>query len=191
MESKSPTPSVKTARDSIRRRFLDGSKPEEVLYQNDAYINGAPVDWSGDGKFLSLDLETKDGVFSNWILPLTGEHKLFQPPATSQMTVSEYDGRFSSDGRWLTYFSYETGRPEVYVVPFQAGAKTQVTTTGGWNTIFSRNNELFFVTMGNRLMVAYGHATQFCGYLDRTSISARFAQLHRHQLRRSGQFSKP
>jgi len=140
---------------SIRRRSLDGSQPEEVLYQNDAYIAGSPVDWSPDGKYLSLDLETKDGVYSNWILPLTGDRKPFRPPATSQMTVSEYDGRFSSDGRWLAYFSYESGRPEVYVVPFAAGAKTQVSTTGGWNTIFSRNNELFFVTMGDRLMAAH------------------------------------
>ena len=140
---------------SIRRRSLDGSQPEEVLYLNDAYINGSAIDWSPDGKFLSLDLETKEGVFSNWILPLTGDRKLFQPPATSHMTVSEYDGRFSSDGRWLAYFSYETGRPEVYVVPFAAGAKTQVSTTGGWNTMFSRDNELFYVTMGNRLMAAH------------------------------------
>ena len=155
---------------SIRRRSLDGSQPEEVLYQNEAYIAESPVDWSPDGKYLSLDVETKDGVFSNWILPLivekktvdekigdgkTGEPKLFQPPATSQMTASEYDGRFSPDGRRLAYFSYESGRPEVYVVPFAEGAKTQVSTTGGWNTIFRGNNELFFVTMGNRLMAAH------------------------------------
>jgi len=146
---------IENGKNSTRRRFLDGSQPEEVLYHDDAYINGSPVDWSPDGKYLSLDLETKDGVFSNWILPLTGDRKPFQPPATSHMTASEYDGRFSSDGRWLSYFSYESGRPEVYVVPFAAGAKTQVSTTGGWNTIFSRNNELFFVTMGNRLMVAH------------------------------------
>ncbi len=140
---------------SIRRRSLDGRQPEEVLYQNDAYINGSPIDWSPDGKYLSLDLESRDGIFSNWIMPLTGDRKIFQPPAASHMTVSQYDGRFSSDGRWLAYFSYETGRPEIYVVPFGAGAKTQVSTTGGWNTLFGRNNELFFVSMGNRLMAAH------------------------------------
>jgi serine/threonine protein kinase len=145
---------------SIRRRSLDGRQPEEVLYQNDAYIGGSPIDWSPDGKYLSLDLESRDGIFSNWILPLipdgkTGDRKLFQPPAASHMTVSQYDGRFSPDGRSLAYFSYETGRPEIYVVPFGAGAKIQVSTTGGWNTLFSRDNELFFVSMGNRLMAAH------------------------------------
>jgi Tol biopolymer transport system component len=142
-------------KNSIRLHSLDGSQPEEVLYQNDAYINGSPIDWSPDGKYLSLDLESKEGIFSNWLLPLTGDHKLFQPPAASHMTVSQYDGRFSPDGRWLAYFSYDTGRPEVYVVPFAAGAKTQVSTTGGWNTMFSRGHELFFVSMGNRLMAAH------------------------------------
>jgi eukaryotic-like serine/threonine-protein kinase len=142
-------------KNSIRIRSLDGSQPEEVLYQNDAYINGSPIDWSPDGKYLSLDLESRDGIFSNWIMPLTGDRKLLQPPAASHMTVSQYDGRFSSDGRWLAYFSYETGRPEVYVVPFEAGAKTQVSNTGGWNTLFSRGQELFYVSMGNRLMAAH------------------------------------
>ena len=146
---------TENGKSSIRRRSLDGSQPEEVLYQNDAYINGSAVDWSPDGKFLSLDLETKDGVFSNWILPLTGDRKPFEPPATSHLMASEYDGRFSPDGRWLAYFSYETGRPEIYVVPFGAGAKTQVSTGGGWNTMFGRDNELFFATMGNRLMAAH------------------------------------
>jgi eukaryotic-like serine/threonine-protein kinase len=145
-------------RHSIRRRSLDGRQPEEVLYQNDAYINGSPIDWSPDGKYLSLDLESKEGIFSNWILPFTGDRKIFQPPAAAHMTASQYDGRFSSDGRWLAYFSYETGRPEVYVVPLQAGAKTQVSTTGGWNTMFSRGPELFFASMGNRLMAAHTSA---------------------------------
>jgi eukaryotic-like serine/threonine-protein kinase len=160
---------------SIRRRSLDGSRPEEVLYQDDAYINGSPIDWSPDGNYLSLDLESKDGIFSNWILPLTvgdkvAGRKIFQPPA-AHMTASQYDGRFSSDGRWLAYFSYETGRPEVYVVPFAAGAKTQVSTTGGWNTIFSRGHELFFVSMGNRLMAAH-FATQAGFHVD--SIESLF-----------------
>jgi serine/threonine protein kinase/WD40 repeat protein len=156
---------------SIRRRSLDG-QAEEVLYQNDAYIDGSPIDWSPDGKYLSVDLESKDGIFSNWMLPLTadgktsdgktGDRKLFQPPAASHMTASQFDGRFSSDGRWLAYFSYESGRPEIYVVPFEAGAKTQVSTTGGWNTLFSRGQELFYVSMGNRLMAA--HFTTQAGF---------------------------
>jgi len=143
---------------SIRRRPLDGRHPEQTIYTNDAYTYLIPIDWSPDGKYLSMHLSTKQEVFSNWSLPLAGG-KAFRPAATAGLKASEYEGRFSFDSRWLTYFSYETGRPEVYVVPFPGeGSKSQVSTTGGWLPRFSRN-ELFYVTMGNRLMVAQIHTT--------------------------------
>ncbi len=143
-------------KDSIRRRPLDGSRPEDTLYTDDANLFALPIDWSPDGKYISMHISDKQGVFSNWSLPVAGG-QAFRPAATAGLTESEFEGRFSADGRWLTYFAYETGRPEVYVVPFPgAGAKTQVSNTGGWLARFSRN-ELFYVTLANRLMVAQIH----------------------------------
>jgi serine/threonine protein kinase len=141
---------------SIRRRAVDGHQPEETLYNNkEVYRDSVALDWSPDGKYLSLDLASKEGTFSNWILPLAGSREPFRPQATSKMSVGSYDGLFSPDSRWLAYFSYETGRPEVFVVTFVSGeSKYQVSTAGGWLPRFSRSNELFFATMGNRLMVA-------------------------------------
>jgi eukaryotic-like serine/threonine-protein kinase len=139
---------------SVRRRPLDGSWSEETLYETDNLLTGTVQDWSPDGKYLSLDLDNKDLIYSNWILPLNGKREPFRPPAAAAVTASQYDGHFSADGRWLCYFSYESGRPEVYVVPFLSnGAKYQASTNGGWNTRFA-GNELFYVTMGNRLMTA-------------------------------------
>jgi len=147
---------------SVRRRPLDGSRPEETIYTNDAYTFCIPIDWSPDGKYLSMHMSTKEEAFSNWSLPLAGG-KAFRPAATAGLKASEYEGRFSFDSRWLTYFSYETGRPEVYVVPFPGeGSKSQISTTGGWLARFSRN-ELFYVTMGNRLMVAQIHTAPTFG----------------------------
>jgi serine/threonine protein kinase len=138
----------------IRHQAIDGTKPEETVYKTGAYLDGAVLDWSPDGKYLSLDLMAKDGAYSNWTLPLQVNREPFRPAATANLSVNEYDGLISPDARWLTYFSYESGRPEVYVVPFAAnGAKTQVSTTGGWLPRF-RKKELFFLTMGNRLMSA-------------------------------------
>jgi eukaryotic-like serine/threonine-protein kinase len=138
---------------SIRRRPLDGSRPEQVMYTNDADGFGLPIDWSRDGKYLSMHLSTMQEVFSNWALPVAGD-AAFRPAATAGLTASEYEGKFSPDGRWLTFFSYETGRPEVYVVPFPgSGSKSQVSTTGGWLPRFG-GKELFYVTMSNKLMAA-------------------------------------
>jgi len=55
---------------------------------------------------------------------------------------------------WLISHMKQAG-PKSTLCQFGAGAKTQVSTTGGWNTLFGRNNELFFVSMGNRLMAAH------------------------------------
>jgi len=141
---------------SIRSRPLDGRRAEESMYTNGAYAWGLPIDWSPDGKYLSMHMSTKDEVFSNWSLPLAGG-PAFRPQATAGLTSSEYEGKFSPDGRWLTFFSYETGRPEVYVVPFPgAGSKSQVSTTGGWLPRFG-GKELFYVTISNRLMAAQYH----------------------------------
>jgi serine/threonine protein kinase/Tol biopolymer transport system component len=141
---------------SIRRRTLDGSQPEETQYTltDEAYFRTQAVDWSSDGKYIAFDQETREGVWSVWILPLTGDRKPFRPPAISAMSVSGYDGMFSPDSRSIAYFSYETGRPEVYVIPFlSGGAKYQVSTTGAYIPHFSRSSgEFFFATMGNRLM---------------------------------------
>jgi eukaryotic-like serine/threonine-protein kinase len=147
---------TENGKDSVRRRPLDGSRPEDTLFESDTNLFTLPIDWSADGKYISMHVSDKRGLFSNWTLPVP-DGKAFRPAATSDLTKSEFEGRFSADGRWLTYFAYETGRPEVYVVPFPgAGAKTQVSTTGGWLARFSRN-ELFYATLANRLMVAQFH----------------------------------
>lgn len=139
---------------SIHKRPLDGSNPHETVYEDDKFMWATVQDWSPDGKYLSLDLLNKDIIYKNWILPLTGKREPFLSASTIATDSSQYDGHFSPDGRWLSYFSYESGRPEVYVVPFQAnGVKYQASTTGGWVSRFA-GNEFFFVTMGNRLMSA-------------------------------------
>ena len=69
--------------------------------------------------------------------------------------ASQYDGNFSPDGRWFAYFSYESGRSEVYVVPFPGpGGKYQISHTGGWLVRWAKGGKLFYSTMGNRLMEA-------------------------------------
>src|SRR5579884_2391963 len=74
------------------------------------------VDWSPNGRYISFDkFPVNGGSTEDWVLPLSGDRKPFR---AAPVSASQYDGHFSPDGRWLAYFSYETGRPEVYVVPF-------------------------------------------------------------------------
>jgi dipeptidyl aminopeptidase/acylaminoacyl peptidase len=69
-----------------------------------------------------------------WVLPLTGARK---PSLFLHAAGASYDAQFSPDGRWVAYTSRESGRPEVYVAPFDAprfinGGAADSTPSGKW-----------------------------------------------------------
>jgi hypothetical protein len=66
----------------------------------------------------------------------------------------EGSAQFSPDGRWVAYSSDETGRTEVYVVPFQrAGQRVPISTDGGGSPRWRHDGkELFYLRGDNTLM---------------------------------------
>ena len=139
---------------SIVRKPSDGSGQEETLLSLGPDISsGYVVDWSPDGRYLSYDtFSISKGLDENWVLPLFGDKRPFQ---VAPVAGSQYEGIFSPDGHWLAYFSYETGQPEVFVVPFPGpGGKYQISHGGGWNVTWDRKGDLFFLSTGNQLMKA-------------------------------------
>lgn len=141
-------------RAAIFRKPADGSgEAETLLTLPSDEQRAAMVDWSPDGRYLAYDVwSVKNGIEEAWTLPLFGDKKPFQP---AHISASQYDGVFSPDGHWFGYFSYESGRPEVYVVPFPGpGGKYQISHSGGWLARWATGGKLFYSTMGNRLMEA-------------------------------------
>jgi eukaryotic-like serine/threonine-protein kinase len=67
---------------------------------------------------------------------------------------SEENGRFSPDGHWLAYSSEETGKDELFVVPFpDLSSKWQVSTAGGEQVMWrSDGKELFYIGPDRKLM---------------------------------------
>jgi Tol biopolymer transport system component len=64
--------------------------------------------------------------------------------------ATEFDERqptFSPDGRWIAYSSNESGRHEIYVIPYPGqGRKEQVSVSGGTAPRWSpAGNELYFI----------------------------------------------
>jgi hypothetical protein len=84
---------------------------------------------------------------------MQGERK---PIPIANSPFSEGNGQFSPDGRWVVYQSNESGRYEIYVVPFPpGGGKWQVSTGGGIAPRWSRNGkELFFVAPDGQMMAS-------------------------------------
>jgi hypothetical protein len=136
----------------LYQRAADGSGAERRLVEGMAnkYVNS----WSQDGRFLLYHTGTGGSQTGNdlWVAPLTDDRK---PRQLLQTRFNEGDGEFSPDGRWVAYRSDESGRDEVYVMPFQmAGGKWQISTTGGSHARWrSDGKEVFYLT-GTTMMAA-------------------------------------
>jgi hypothetical protein len=64
-----------------------------------------------------------------------------------QTEFNEDDARLSPDGRWLAYWSMESGRGQIYVRPFPGpGGKWQISTDGGDYPSWRRDGrELYYL----------------------------------------------
>ena len=137
-------------KNNLYRKATNGMGQEEVLLEGDN-LNRAPSDWSPDGK--SLLFGTGDFASSGqiWLLPLEGDRK---PVSLVQGNFVAANARFSPDGHWVAYNSTESGRPEVYVMPFGSGAgKWQVSGAGGVLPVWRHDGkELFYWSLDNNLV---------------------------------------
>jgi serine/threonine protein kinase/Tol biopolymer transport system component len=120
-------------------------------------------DWSHDGRFISYRIRGGPAKkWQIWILPLGGDHK---PYPFLQGEANYQYGVFSPDVRWLAYASNESGREEVYVVPFPGpGGKWQISLSGGDYGWWSGDGkELYYWTPDLKLMAVEvnGKGTDF------------------------------
>jgi Tol biopolymer transport system component len=102
--------------------------------------SGAPVtasedlvaavrDWSPDGHTLVVQQQNSRTGFDVMSLDVTGGPQPVKPVLNSQF--DETMPRLSPDGRWLAYVSNESGRGEVYVIPFPGrGGRWQISSNG-------------------------------------------------------------
>jgi Tol biopolymer transport system component len=138
--------SNRTGRFDLYQRDASGLGPETRVYADDR--DKYPTSWARDGR--AILYWTFDPAGSTLqVLETDGE-----PSAQTFLGSPVSPGRFSPDGRWVAYYSAESGRSEIYVVPFpQASRKWQVSTRGG-NFVRWRGDgrELFYVSRDNRLM---------------------------------------
>ena len=136
----------------IFRRAADGSGKEELVWSLEKHAHLR--DWMPDGRALLVEiLDPKLGT-DIWHLDL-GE----KPTATIflQTPFNERNSRLSPDGRWIAYVSDESGRDDVYIQSFPAaGAKVQVSNSGGDQPVWSRNGKaLFFRGAGSIQEVSF------------------------------------
>jgi Tol biopolymer transport system component len=136
-----------TSRNGVDNLYLmpAGGGPEELLLKGAAI----PRDWSHDNRFLVYAVAAGTPTM---ILPMSGDRKPFAYLSGSNANHSQ--SRISPDGKWLVYYSSESGRNEIYVQNFPVPvAKYQISTEGGINPRWRRDgNEIFYVSLDNKLM---------------------------------------
>jgi serine/threonine protein kinase len=134
----------------IMMKRSSGTGAEEVVYANRSFK--VATDWSPDGKMILFQQENTSGG-TDWDIYLYSleEHKAVP---FLQTPFAEIGGSFSPDGRWVLYFSIESGKPEVYVQPLsRSGAKWQISTNGGSRPRWSRDGKrIYYVSLDGKLM---------------------------------------
>jgi Tol biopolymer transport system component len=135
---------------AIYQKLASGSGSEELLIKSD--LDSAPTDWSRDGRFVSFVSRNNPGTTNDlFVVPMIGERK---PQPLIRTPFVDNSAQFSPDGKWVVYWSDESGTEQVYVQPFpQTGQKVQISVDGGGQARWRGDGkELFFVSLENRMM---------------------------------------
>ena len=104
---------------AIYAQSANGAGTTQPLVENSVVNDVARA--SSDGRYLAYASRPPEAANSGiWILPLFGDKK---PYALVQNAFNDDLPQFSPDGKWLAYDSDESGRPEVYVIPFPSGKR--------------------------------------------------------------------
>ncbi|MEO7144954.1 MAG: hypothetical protein ABI165_15765, partial [Bryobacteraceae bacterium] len=146
--------SFRTSENLVVIRPANGMGKETVLFRSQPPV--FPVDWSRDGRWLTL-LQPFSGPAIS-LLPASGDGK---PTPVIPHAFDERDGCLSPDGRWMLYTSGPSGRREVFVqsLPESAGGpagggKWQISTAGGQQPAWRPDGKEIFYLAGDGTMMA-------------------------------------
>lgn len=134
--------SNRTGQEDIYIKPVGGGREQPLLTSTG---DKEPDRWSSDGRYVLFDFVGKNTHGTDvWAMPLFGDRKPFP---VAEGPGDENWGVFSPDHKWVAYASDESGRAEIYVVPFPGpGGKWQVSTEGAVTPFWTAANELSYVT---------------------------------------------
>ena len=142
--------SSRTGEGDLYSKAVTGRQPDRLRVPGSA---GYPTDWSPDGRFLAYGSLRHSGGSSRtelWIAPLSPGTK---PYKFAGEGIKEPIARFSPDGQWIAYNSYESGVSRIYVAPFPEGSgRWQVSTGDGYQPRWRRDGKAIFYVSGDNAL---------------------------------------
>jgi serine/threonine-protein kinase len=132
---------------NLHVRAADGTGETEVLWEREYSQWAESI--APDGTLLVNEPNPETGL-DLWLLKPDGETVPFLVTPSN-----ESDSRFSPDGRYLAYTSNESGRDEVYVVPYPGpGPRVPISREGGHLPRWSGDGKTLFYIRGDAVMAA-------------------------------------
>jgi eukaryotic-like serine/threonine-protein kinase len=124
---------------------------EEKL-PNDSVTLRPYVDcWTPDGKFLIVMAQDPKTQFDLYAQPVDGSKAI---PLLTQ-SYNEYEGQVSPNGKWMAYFSNESGRTELYVTDFPGvHSKFQISSDGVFWHAWSHDGKRLYFANENKLLAS-------------------------------------
>ena len=151
--------------DSIMVRTSDGLGSEQLVAKMQGTVS--PRAWSADGNYIVFEYWATDSHSPGeiWVASL----KQGETPHALVRNISAFGTDLSPDGKWLAYTSEESGRLEVYVIPFNPVATpASALAAGRWQISFEGGNQPRWSPSGKELFFP----NPSCTTLYVTSIKA-------------------
>jgi Protein kinase domain/WD40-like Beta Propeller Repeat len=111
----------------------DGAEEPQILFEGADELHPSSV--SPDCAHVAVHRRSAETLYDIWMLPLecsdperpkAGKLEVFL-----RTPVNEWGAVFSPDGRWVAYYSEESGTGEIYVRPFRGRGGPWVVSSGG------------------------------------------------------------
>ncbi len=144
--------SFRKAAGDLYQTATSGLETETVLWEDAR--NKYASSWSPDGRFILVTRSGSPRTGNDlWLVPTFGDRK---PVPFLETPFTEGWPMISPDGRWVAYRSNESGRGEVYVVPFaRPDRKWLLSANGGGFPRWRRDGqEIFYLALDGMLMSA-------------------------------------
>ncbi len=134
----------------IFKRAVDGSSPEELVVTSSKDKRATGI--TTDGKFLMYqgDYGSGDDIY---LVSLDAAGRT-APRVLIGGAGSQDDARMSPDGQWVIYTSVESGRTEVYLVPYpldRGPARQQLSVAGSTYAVWGSDGRTVFYDAGGQI----------------------------------------